>query len=122
MIHLRFSFNNLNFITYFDKSLPNLSNFIYKIFIKSFENYSINVKSYFKRQPNLMNYLVNNIRFPFISKCYNKCIDISCKICKLANTSKILSNNLDLPINIPVSSSCNSKFCIYILKCFKCNL
>jgi hypothetical protein len=45
-------------------------------------NCSINVKSYFKRQPNLMNYLVNNIRFPFISKCYNKCIDISCKICK----------------------------------------
>jgi hypothetical protein len=69
-----------------------------------------------------MNYLVNNLRFPFCSNSYKKCNNNLCRVCCFSNVNKILSNKFDLPITIPCSSSCNSVNCIYILKCSKCNL
>lgn len=76
--------------------------------------------TFYKIEPSIGDYLVNNLKLPYNSKRFIKCDNPFCKVCPFANTSYILMNNKSLPILIPISSTCSSTNCIYIISCIKC--
>ena len=117
--------SNILFISKFDKKLNSSTQFLNDIwknvlpensFLKNFL-----FKCVYNNYSNFNNYLVQNFSIPFRSYFYKKCKIWNCKICCYANTSFNLKNKHNIPIIIPNSSSCNSKFANYILCCLKCD-
>ena len=117
--------NSIYMVTYFDKNLTDFSTFLKNIWDKIIpQNSSLKpllFKTFYKIQPNNGSFLVNNIKLPYSSFKYNICNNIECKICHLSNTDYNLFNNFNLPITIPSNTNCESKNCIYIITCIKCN-
>ena len=118
--------NCIPFIYVYDKKLLNFQNNLSSIWMNTLSKDSLlkNLlfKVFYRVQPNLNSVLINKISYPFNSFKYYKCNNINCKICKYANTDSILYNKLNLPILIPCNTTCNSKNCIYIILCKKCNV
>ena len=63
------------------------------------------------------------MKVPFNSFGFSKCSNPKrCKCCSYANTNHLLSNKINLPLEIPCKSTCESKNIVYILQCTKCNV
>lgn len=79
------------------------------------------LKTVYKNDNNLNNYLVSNFFLRHKEGSYIKCKNSICKICKFSITDRVLYNFKGLPLSIPINSSCNSTNIIYFIHCKKCN-
>jgi hypothetical protein len=113
---------------YFDQNIVNFSDTLKNCFnnIKKENNLLTNyfLKNINIMQPNLGAMLIHNIysfNFHLNNLKFNKCNNENCNICKFGSKSNLIkfTNNLKFPINC--SSSCDSSYIIYFIKCKKCN-
>ena len=118
--------NSILFITYFDKNLPNFTNFVNEVWKSTIANNStlknFKLKIVYKNYPNLLKYLVYKMKVPFSFCKFSKCNNSYCKVCSFSVNYKYLINKFNLPILIPSNSNCQSKNCIYFLFCKKCEM
>ena len=118
-----FSNESLNIITTYNTKNPTIRNIINSalkflkidpILANLFKNFQF--RWIYRQPPNLSRILCNSIlnkKPGFIHKCGGK----RCEICNiLITTDNIKFNNANI-FYIKSQTSCNSKFCIYVLKC-----
>ena len=100
------------------------------ILCKSFENFKIG-KDYLEKfklkifnnyQNNIGSLFIHNFKFSSIKKTfYKKCLNRKCKTCKFANLEYYIQLKANFFLPIFDFSSCDSKNCVYLIKCKLCS-